>query len=573
MASKYKFLFRVPGSGYASLLLITTGLGMGLLQSIITPLDPYYSVLSGVLALGAAPVIVNIFSKALILRRFRVASFRRLNHLSLLENYFFLAAAGIGALIGYLEGSPQVYILLICSALSLSIFLRSTILSTFTHDSLGRGFLSGLLEPALRGVLLALLSPSLFSATPIFSSAIIGAMLAIIALMALLRPIKEDVSPLHLAGGFVAAFLVGDGSYLEGMLEKLSSEFSGVSEAFLFKRTDGRKLAIVVTPYHLGPFRNIGSSMLNAYIENELQQRGIDAVVLKGCTGHEANLVSSNESRKICREIVEHVCNDASAFTDTICLYAPTRHGRVSVLGVELDGKHVLIPTLHPEPMEDLPPEVSHFANHYNAVVIDPHNSYSERFSGLTEEDVRSIKEAIPDALNSSSRACGKFSVGLARIVPTNYGLSDGLGVGGFSLLGLAVSDMRVALAVIDGNNALPSVRDSVIETLKNEGWTAAELLTTDTHMVNGVSLGGKGYYAVGEKIPPSEVSEIFAELSKSVLVDMREAEVKYVKIRHEYSKIFSEDLLERLAKKSSHLLIIYLFLMVLSFVLPLIIF
>jgi putative membrane protein len=223
--------------------------------------------------------------------------------------------------------------------------------------------------------------------------------------------------------------------------------------------------------------------------------------------------------------------------------------------------------------MEDLPPEVSHFANHYNAVVIDPHNSYSERFSGLTEEDVRSIKEAIPDALNSSSRACGKFSVGLARIVPTNYGLSDGLGVGGFSLLGLAVSDMRVALAVIDGNNALPSVRDSVIETLKNEGWTAAELLTTDTHMVNGVSLGGKGYYAVGEKIPPSEVSEIFAELSKSVLADMREAEVKYVKIRHEYSKIFSEDLLERLAKKSSHLLIIYLFLMVLSFVLPLIIF
>jgi putative membrane protein len=572
MASKYKFLFRVPGSGYASLILMITGLGVGLLQSVIAHLDPHYSALSGVLALGAAPVVVNIFSKALILRRFRVASFRRLNHLSLLENYFFLAAAGIGALIGYFEGSAQVYVSLICSALSLSIFLRSTVLSTFTHDSLGRGFLSGLLEPALRGVLLALLAPSLYSAPPIFSSTIIGAALAIIALMALLRPIKEDVSPLHLAGGFVAAFLVGDGSYLEGMLEKLSSEFSGVSEAFLFRRTDGRKLAIVVTPYHLGPFRNIGSSMLNAYIENELQQRGIDAVVLKGCTGHEANLVSSNESRKICREIVKHICNDASAFTDTICLYAPTRHGRVSVLGMELDGKHVLIPTLHPEPMEDLPPEVSHFASHYNAVVIDPHNSYSEKFSGLTEEDVKSIKEAIPLAL-SSSRTCGKFSVGLARIVPTNYGLSDGLGVGGFSLLGLAVSDMRVALAVIDGNNALPSVRDSVIERLRKEGWTAAELLTTDTHMVNGVSLGGKGYYAVGEKITPSEVSEIFAELSKAVQADMRGAEVKYVKIRHEYSKIFSEDLLERLAKKSSHLLIIYLLLTVLSLVLPPIIF
>mgnify|MGYP001626277226 CR=1 FL=1 len=242
-------------------------------------------------------------------------------------------------------------------------------------------------------------------------------------------------------------------------------------------------------------------------------------------------------------------------------------------MGLKINSKYLLIPTLHPEPMEDLPPVISHFASHYNAIIVDPHNSYSNRFSGLTEDDVSSIIDAISVAINNSNETCGKFGIGLKRIVPTKYGLSDGVGVGGFSLLGLAVADKKIALAIIDGNNALPPVRDLVVEALKNDGWTAVELLTTDTHMVNGVSLGGKGYYAIGEKIPPDEVAKIFAKLSKTVLADMVDAEVKYVKIRHEFSKIFSEDLLARLAKKSSLLLIIYLFLLALSFILPFIIF
>ncbi|MEM3907875.1 MAG: DUF2070 family protein, partial [Nitrososphaerota archaeon] len=168
---------------------------------------------------------------------------------------------------------------------------------------------------------------------------------------------------------------------------------------------------------------------------------------------------------------------------------------------------------------------------------------------------------------------CGKFLIGVKRTVPINYGLSDGVGIGGFALLGFSISGKRLALAVVDGNNALPSVRNAVVERLRNDGWDMVELLTTDTHIVNGVSLGGKGYYAIGEKITVKEVSETFGKLSKDLLADLKEAEVKYIKIRHEFSKIFSEDMLARLAKKSSYLLTIYLVLMVLSFFIPILIF
>lgn len=573
MASKYRFLFKVPGAGYASFFLILTGFAIGLLQSIIDLTNIPYSVVICIFVFGLVPFFVNIFSKWYMLRNFRVTSFRRLNHLSLLENYFFLASAGIGALISYLENSPQTYALMIYSALSLNIFIRSTILSTFTPGSLFRGFLAGLIEPLCRGLALPLLFPTFFSLQAIMISSSIGVVLSGVSLFILLRPIKEKVSPLRLAGGFVSALLVGDESFLEEMLERLSSEYSGISEAFLFRRVDGKKIAVIIPPFHFGPFRSVGSSMLNAYIENELQRYGIDGVVLKGCTGHEANLVSNDESKRICSEIIENIINNDSNFTNIICYYPQTKHGRVTMLGLTLDGKTILVPTLHPDPMEDLPQIISHIANHYNVSVVDPHNSYSNRFSGLTEEDVTSIIESIGFVIKNDKKICGKFKMGFKRTVPLNYGLSDGLGVGGFSLLGLEILEKKIALAIIDGNNALPAVRDAVIQRLRSDGWSMIELFTTDTHMVNGVSLGGKGYYAIGEKISANEVSEIFGKLSKDLLADLKEAEVKYLKIRHEFSKIFSEDMLTRLAKKSSYLLIIYLLLMVLSFLIPLVVF
>ncbi len=573
MASKYRFLFKVPGSGYAYFFLILTGMLMGLLQGVAAHINYLYPVLYNVLVNGLLPISVNVFSKRFILKSFRVTSFRRLNHLSLLENYFFLAGASVGALISYLENSAQTYTIMIYSALSLNIFIRTTILTTFTQGSLLRGYLSGFIEPIFRGLGLTILYPDFFNSTAIALSACLGSVFSAFSLFILLRPIKEDVSPLRLAGGFVNALLCGDESFLENMLERLSSEYSGTSEAFLFRRIDGKKIAVIIPPYHFGPFRSVGSSMLNAYIENKLQEYGIEGIVLKGCTGHHANLVSNEQSKKICEEIVKNVTNSYSVFSDTICYYPQSKYGQVSILGLVLDGKTILIPTLHPEPMEDLPEIISHMANHYNVLIVDPHNSYSEKFYELTEEDVTSIIEAIDFTIKNDGKVCGKFLIGFKRTVPINYGLSDGVGIGGFALLGFSISGKRLALAVVDGNNALPSVRNAVVERLRNDGWDMVELLTTDTHIVNGVSLGGKGYYAIGEKITVKEVSETFGKLSKDLLADLKEAEVKYIKIRHEFSKIFSEDMLARLAKKSSYLLTIYLVLMVLSFFIPILIF
>ncbi len=571
MASKYRYLFKVPGSKHAIILLILTSVLIGLFQSVATLHDFYSSVIVNVLALSFIPILVNVLLKNTILKNFRVSSLRRINHLSLFENYFILAASLIGFLISHIEKNSSIYSVVFCSVLSLIIYIRVTILCTFIPSAFFRGFIAGILEPLARGIMLASMLPNIFNIEMIATSISIGIIFSTISLIILARPIKENVSPLRLAGGFVSSLLVGDGNYLESMLERLSSEYSGVSDVFLFKRIDGKKVAVIIPPFHFGPFRTIGSSMLSFYIDTELQKYGIEAVVLKGCTGHEANLVSNEESKKISKEIAEKIHNNDADFTDVICFYPARRQGRVNILGFNFSGKIVLIPTLHPEPMEDLPQIISHIASHYNALVIDPHNSYLEKFSGLSEADIGSFTDAIISSVkNLSNSLCGNFSLGFKRMVPKNYGLSDGLGVGGFNLLGFIISGRKVALAIIDGNNALPTVRDKVIETLSKDGWDAVELLTTDTHMVNGVSLGGKGYYAIGEKITPEEVSGVFKELSKAVLNDLEKAEVKYVKVRHEFSKIFSEDLLARLAKKSSHLLTAYLILLALSLIVPL---
>ncbi len=60
----------------------------------------------------------------------------------------------------------------------------------------------------------------------------------------------------------------------------------------------------------------------------------------------------------------------------------------------------------------------------------------------------------------------------------------------------------RFAYITIDGNNMIRGLREHILETAKRSGFEDAEVMTTDTHMVNGIVSAPLGYHTVGEVVP-----------------------------------------------------------------------
>ncbi|MDH5687400.1 MAG: DUF2070 family protein, partial [Candidatus Bathyarchaeota archaeon] len=76
-----------------------------------------------------------------------------------------------------------------------------------------------------------------------------------------------------------------------------------------------------------------------------------------------------------------------------------------------------------------------------------------------------------------------------------------GIGPGGISVTLVKVGDQRVGYVTIDGNNMVSGLREEILTGLKAMGLDDGEILTTDTHVVNGVVKVDRGYHPVGEAI------------------------------------------------------------------------
>ena len=73
-----------------------------------------------------------------------------------------------------------------------------------------------------------------------------------------------------------------------------------------------------------------------------------------------------------------------------------------------------------------------------------------------------------------------------------------------------------MALISIDGNNMEPGFREKILSLLKSQGFDEAEVVTTDTHVVNAISLSSKGYPPIGRNKPDETLEHIIAASVKA---------------------------------------------------------
>jgi len=316
-------------------------------------------------------------------------------------------------------------------------------------------------------------------------------------------------------------------------LEKLGYE-QDVKLSLLAFRTSGKTKAVIVVPaFHSGPFRNVGSSLLPYMIQDALENKMRCVVsVSHGLAGHELDLSSQLQSEKVVEKILGSV-DFSLSHSKATSLVRSQNKGASASCQVFGDCAFFTL-TLSPKTMEDLPQELDFvIANEAeklglsSAIVVDAHNSVNGPFN--LSEALEPLKKAALTSLKqvlSCERA--SFEVGAAKIVPEEYGVKEGMGFGGISVIATRVGNRITAYVTIDGNNMMSGLREKILSSLQEIGIVDGEVLTTDTHSVNGIVLTARGYHPIGEAMDNAKLISYVQQAAMDALSNLEPAEVSW---------------------------------------------
>jgi putative membrane protein len=317
-------------------------------------------------------------------------------------------------------------------------------------------------------------------------------------------------------------------SPLEAFFEKLGN-IQDIKVSLLTFRVDERlKAAIIVPALHPGPFKNLGSSLLPSLIQTAVQdQFGCVVAVPHGLVGHELDVASQPQNQRVVENIVGFVDSASSHSKATQMVRTESGDAKASC---QIFGNCALLTlTTAPKTMEDLPPELDAFIvgeaekRGLSALAIDAHNSMDGQFE--LEPAVASFREAsvacLEEALKSKNSS---FKVGAATVLPREFTVQAGMGLGGISVVVTEVDGRKAAYVTIDGNNMVSGLRAKILSALKELGIDDGEILTTDTHSVCGMIRSARGYNLVGEAIDHQKLIGYINEVASLALGNMEPA-------------------------------------------------
>ena len=501
------------------------------------------------------PLVAAGFYSVLLLNyrvgRFRpgLLNLRRLNGMLLLDS----TLLAIGAALALSLPSPISEATLSAFA-ALAAALRFPVTRALSGKSLRQGLLISSAALVLQAAPLMFFSANLVLRLGLGLGYLLGASLSLLATTLLNKLYLIDgLKPMSLLSGMLAVFLDGRKEWLEELAETLNDEADVRVEILLFRERGASKpfLALIIPDFHPGPFRDFGSSALPYMMVEELRSRGVEAVVVRGLSSHTKNIISSKDCEMIAKAVAEAVENCGEGFEARAGAPERLSLGDAKATFIPVGDTRLLLLTLHPKGMEDIPPSIHDGAADEGLIPIDAHNSFSNGVKELDGARLRELSELVRKASMLKPRIFEGLRAGYGRAAVDEYGLEEGMGPLGVSALVVGSGEQLAALIVLDGNNALPEVRSRILERLKPLKLSAAEALTTDTHIVNGVKLGGRGYHPLGEVVPAELLAERAYQAASEAISKLKPVEVKRVHLNFKGVKVMSDEFLAEASEKT----------------------
>jgi predicted neutral ceramidase superfamily lipid hydrolase len=471
----------------------------------------------------AAVVIPTIVSEALnsaaILHGEKVLDFRRLMGLEILSWFLLVVALPLGAITGTIVSNTTFWADGFFVVLAFSLPIRFLTIASISSMPSWRKFLASSLPPILSVISFSIIASSsgLVIATGDFLvrgivAFVFGVAIAAVGVSRIIRDVERSGtsevrdSPMTLFRVFLQHWLRSDPEPLENRLGVLGTQ--GVIDGSIlgFSGSKGAIGSIVVSNFHPGPYRDLGSGGLPARLKASLEgAKGGVVQVPHGISNHQLNIVSQKDVQKVIEKVVAEYPRETQVRESSTMVRSEVDEAKAS--GQAFDNIAFLTLTLSPMEMEDLPSEAAveiereAQARGLTAIVADAHNSLSNQTS-ITPEKARRLVEASVKVLDQLVLARkSRFRAGSAADPLQEFRLEDGMGPGGLSSLVVQNGNQMVAYLTIDGNNMKSGVREAILKDLETIGISDGEVMTTDTHLVTGLVRSSLGYYPVGAHI------------------------------------------------------------------------
>ncbi len=389
------------------------------------------------LSLFALTIASDLIISKLVLSKDPIFTLRRTNGLSLVSLVFWLIFILIGVALGVFFGWQLTEKLVLIGFAAIVTLRIIVFMATSGADRLRRG-LSVLLQPALCLVpFIALWSSSSIPLLQVLPFIVLSPLVALLTALLFFYPIqllgrKYSISALSLFKAFIANWVTGANGPLEKILEDMGED-TDVEVNVLKFESSRPKAAIIVPSVHPGPFKNIGSSLLPSMMKHEFQKEvGCEACTPLGLLGHERDLASQSQNRKIVSQVIASAGFKTSA--DSASPFVRVSQG-VASASCQIFGDTVFLSfTLAPETTEDLPQELGHIVSEEAAkyglkhsIVINTHNSITDIVD--VEAHLDSLRAAASKCLQSAiAKPTSQFRVGAASVYPKEFSLKEGNG-------------------------------------------------------------------------------------------------------------------------------------------------
>ncbi|MDV0444215.1 DUF2070 family protein [Methanorbis rubei] len=341
------------------------------------------------------------------------------------------------------------------------------------------------------------------------------------------RPLRKahGISAMQFINAFLAHLTDGSKS-LEDYFRTIGEAVTVPETSFFFRRQGKKDILFVVPNLHPGPLSEVGGGNYPKHLHDEFSENET-VFISHGCATHDFNLVSEDECEKIADAINE--TRKSLAYTPVATLPMRTNFGTVSVLSQRFGNSILLVTTRSPEMTEDLDYSVGAIVmaegHHWyeNIGFVDAHNCMVEVTSVVLPAS-KTGAEYITASRNAmelqSDAELAEFSVGVShKILP--FSREEGFGDMGVLVMVTEVLGAKTAYVLFDGNNVHMGVREVLRNAVIGLGLNEAEILTTDSHVVNTIS----GRNPVGMAVSPEQILPHLLEAVLEAIADLSPAE------------------------------------------------
>lgn len=487
----------------------------------------FYSVIIGGIALFGL-----VYLDHLLLKRNSLSKLSKMFHVSAFSYLIWLFTLIIGILASNLMDynyQAKGYSGYLVEGLLFAVSFRICIFRSVFGATLRRAIPIGLAAPF---AILFFLVPIQFIPSVFSNSVALGFGVLLICLGAVWVTMADRAgrpaikSTFNVLQAFLSAWTEKDGTRFEKIAEEKADEKP--IGTFLMTFTVGKEdgYSLIIPEVHPGPFLSVGGSNLPFVLYRAFSRR---AMVLHGVSDHALNI----PSKKVLDTYLEGLKSAKRLSSHSRCSRPVlVEEGHCSVTGIRFDKVCILILSMSPKGMEDVPYSVLSSLRQYSRekgfdslLLIDSHNAMGEPLNDhSTAQLVKTGKHCLDELRDAVEFP---FLVGYANFGETSVRerFRDDLGASGLAVLALNIDGEWNLLCWADSNNMKNGLREQVLKELchqdDHQQRHIAEVCTSDTHSTSGKRTRN-GYFALGELSNEDSIIEAFGVLAHRAIESAR---------------------------------------------------